>query len=169
MQHPASFGRGRGPAAAAADRLHGHAHELGVARCEPLLRHADVVLEPGTHRVGAASEGPLDAVYVFGATPHCADCYLAVSAGEGRRHLTDLLWYGVSEYSRRGVPVMNLGGGTSRDDAIAQAKQRFRPERRPMRALRQVYRADAYEELTAAASAPAAEGWFPAYRAPGIS
>ena len=138
----------------------------------PLLSRESIEFLCASERcviVGAPTESTLDAVYVFGATPHCADCFLAVSAGEGRRHLTDLLWYGVSEYSRRGVPAMNLGGGTSRDDAIAQAKQRFRPERRPMRALRQVYRPDAYKELCGAAPSPASEGWFPAYRAPGES
>ena len=116
--------------------------------------------------VGAETEGALEAVYVFGATPYCADCFLAVSIGEGRRHLTDLLWYGVTEYAARGVPTINLGGGAKRDDAIARSKQRFRPERRELRALRQVYARDTYDELCGGGRVRASEGWFPAYRTP---
>jgi hypothetical protein len=116
--------------------------------------------------VGAQTEGQLDAVYVFAATVHGVDCLLAVSMAGGRHHLTDLLWYGVTEYAARGVPLMNLGGGLKRNDAIARAKHRFRPERHGMRALRQIYAPDIYEYLCRTASTPAADGWFPAYRRP---
>lgn len=119
---------------------------------------------------GTAPAGRLDGVFVFGATPYAGDCLINVTTGKGRRHTTDLVWYGVDALIEKQVPVLNLGGGARDDDGVAKAKQRFRPERLPLRALRQVYRPDAYAELCALARVDASsEGdYFPAYRAPHV-
>lgn len=117
--------------------------------------------------VGTGSLEALDAVYLFAATEYAADCLINVATPAGRRRATDLLWYGVEELSARSVPSLNLGGGAYEDDAIAQAKQRFRPIRLPLRAIRQIYRRDVYVELcqSACVDPEADHAFFPAYRA----
>ena len=127
-----------------------------------ILAHADSAVV-----VGAAGDSGVEAAAVFGATPHAGDFLINVAVPDGRRHATDLVWYGAVALIERGVPVLNLGGGAREDDEVARAKQRWRAERRPLRALRQIYRPDVYEELSQAAGVdPSDEGYFPRYRSP---
>jgi hypothetical protein len=116
--------------------------------------------------VGTSSDGALDAVYVFGATPHAGDCLINVATSAGRARATDLLWYGACTLADRHVPVLNLGGGMRDDDSVAKAKQRFGPIRMPLRSLREVYRPDAYADLCrfAGVEPTPASDYFPAYR-----
>jgi hypothetical protein len=118
--------------------------------------------------VGSRSDSGLGAVYVFGATPYVGDCLINVATPEGRRRATDLLWYGACALADRQVPLLNLGGGARDDDSVARAKQRFRPDRLPLRALREVYRPSAYADLCriAGVEPTAASDYFPAYRSP---
>ena len=118
--------------------------------------------------VGAAPGGEIEAAYLFSYTSHAGDWLLSVAVPEGRRHNTDLLWFGVNELVARDVPVLNLGGGVRENDPIARAKQRLRPARLSLKSLREVYRPQVYAELCRlAAVAPSSlDGYFPAYRAP---
>lgn len=120
--------------------------------------------------VGAASSDGLEAVNVFCVTRHAAEFLINVATLAGRRHTTDLLWYGVRELSDRGVRVLNLGGGGREDDSIARAKRRLRPRRLPLLAMREVYRPGAYAELCRSVGADPGQktGYFPAYRAQGL-
>lgn len=117
--------------------------------------------------VGVGSSRRLEAAYLFGATPYAADCLINVATDEGRKHATDLLWYGVNEYLQRKIPFLNLGGGAREDDSVARSKQRFRPQRLPLTALREIYRPKIYAELcrSAGVEARSAAEYFPAYRA----
>lgn len=115
--------------------------------------------------VGTSSSSDLTAASIFGVTPYAGDLVLNIGTGEGRSRATDLLWYGVTALTERGVPQLNLGGGAYEDDSVARAKQRFRPKRLPLRALRQIYRPDAYAELCQTAGVePEVAEYFPAYR-----
>lgn len=117
--------------------------------------------------VGVASSRRLEAAYLFGITPYDGECLINVATDEGRRHATDLLWYGINELVERKIPFLNLGGGSREDDNVAKSKQRFRPQRLPLRALRQIYRPEVYAELCQSAGVRATSSidYFPAYRA----
>jgi hypothetical protein len=68
------------------------------------------------------------------------------------------------------VEWLNLGGGIRPGDDLAEFKRRFGAVELPLASLRQVYRADAYEELCRAAGVTSERaGWFPPYRASGAA
>ena len=119
--------------------------------------------------VGAEHGGRLNAVFLFGKTAFGGESVISVATPEGRAHTTDLLWYGIMTLMAQGIPLLNLGGGVSEGDDIAKAKQRLRPERLPLRSLRQTFRNDTYDELCrlAGVDSGAVQSYFPAYRAPG--
>lgn len=117
--------------------------------------------------VGAGPADDLQAACLFGVTAHAADWLLGVATPEGRARTTDLVWHAVTILERRGVPILSLGGGAREGDRIAEAKQRFGPERLGIRALRQVFDGTTYARMCDLAGVDAAdEGFFPAYRAP---
>lgn len=117
--------------------------------------------------VGAAPEGALEAVAVFGYTPVCGDYLFNVSVPGGERHAAHLIWAGVHWLRSQAVPRLNLGGGIRAGDQVAEFKRRFGGTELPLTTLRQVYREDLYERLCREAGVPAADrsGYFPAYRA----
>ena len=118
--------------------------------------------------VGSRHNGKVNNVFLFGVSPHGGECVINVTCGEGKRRTTDLIWYGINVMHERGLPWLNLGGGAQEDDPIAQAKQRFRPQRYPLRALREVYRPTEYVAVCEERDASAEADYFPAYRAPSI-
>jgi hypothetical protein len=130
----------------------------------PNTLHALAELE-NTLWVGIGTPQHVEAVYVFGFTPHIGDCLLNVATPEGREHSTLLLWYGALELKRRNVPLLNLGGGVRRGDGVAQSKERFRAHVSPLRALKQVFQPDVYDALCQQAGVEPRDrtGYFPNY------
>lgn len=122
--------------------------------------------DPAMLMAGVADEDGVCAAYTFATTPSGAECHLNISVREGRRFTTPLIWWGVRELSARGIPWMNLGGGLSPNDTVAQAKQKFRACALPLLSAREVYRPDLYRALCAAAGIDpvSTEGFFPGYR-----
>jgi hypothetical protein len=115
--------------------------------------------------VGAGE--PLEAVALFGHTPHGADYLFNVSVPGGERHAVALIWWAVERLRELGVESLDLGGGIRPGDDVAEFKRRFGGAELPLASLRQVYRPDAYERLCRAAGVSSARsGWFPPYRAP---
>jgi hypothetical protein len=108
----------------------------------------------------------LESVALFGYTPHGADYLFNVSVPGGERHAVHLIWCAVERLRALGVKSLNLGGGVRPGDDLAEFKRRFGAAELPLVSLRQVYRADAYEELCRAAGVTSErDGWFPPYRA----
>ncbi|MGY1635486.1 hypothetical protein ACI78V_02390 [Geodermatophilus sp. SYSU D00742] len=116
---------------------------------------------------GAESNGCVEAVRVVGYTPYGADDLFLVSTDEGSRHAAGLAWSAMHRLTELGVPTYNLGGGVSPGDAVAQAKERFRPARLPLNGLKQVYVRQAYDELCRryGQRRDIHPGYFPPYRA----
>jgi hypothetical protein len=116
--------------------------------------------------VGAGNGTELHAAFLFVFTPYVADYFAGISVPEGRSHAAALLWTGALALERRGIPALNLGGGVTRDDGIAEFKARFGAARLPLRALKQVYRPDVYEELCRRVGADPGDrsGFFPTYQ-----
>jgi hypothetical protein len=119
--------------------------------------------------IGASRAGRVEAVALFGRTPYAAEWHLNVSTPEGKAHTSGLLWQGVRELAELGVPALNLGGGLSEHDRIAESKRRYRARALPLRVLKEIYLPDVYAELCAAHGVNPADpgGYFPAYRSPG--
>jgi hypothetical protein len=121
---------------------------------------------PNSVLLGAGSHDSLEATWLSTCTSTVAEYFMTVSLPEGRHHAAALLWEGALELKRRGVRWLNLGGGVTRGDGIARFKERFGGSRLPLRALKQVFRPDLYDELCAAAGADPLDrsGFFPAYQ-----
>ena len=129
-----------------------------------LLCRSDSCIAVATR--GAAG---LDAAALFGATRSAGEFLINVATADGRQRTADLIWYGISALIDRGIPQLNLGGGVSEGDSLAGAKQRYRPQRLPLRSLRQVYRPDTYAELCRDSGvSETVPDYFPAYRAPAV-
>ena len=101
-----------------------------------------------------------------GTPPHGADYLFNVSVPGGERHAVHLIWWAAQQLRALGVPRLNLGGGVRPGDDLAEFKRRFGAAELPLVSLRQVYRADVYDELCRAAGVTSdRDGWFPPYRA----
>lgn len=126
----------------------------------------DLMLEdPSVLVVGAEDEEGVCALHSFASTTHGGETHLNISARDGRDATTALVWWGIGELARRGVPWLNLGGGVVRGDAIAQAKLKFRPRCVPLLTAREVYRPTRFAQLCEQAGvAPDQGGFFPPYR-----
>jgi hypothetical protein len=120
----------------------------------------------GVLLVGAGESGRVKSAQAFGLTPFAADSLLNVSVEGARHYSAALLWHAMLQLKESGLPLLNLGGGVREGDSVAQFKQRFGAQRVALRALKQVYRRDKYEELCRLVDADAADkaGYFPPYR-----
>jgi hypothetical protein len=123
---------------------------------------------PATFLLGMEGSEGILAAHLYAHTSHAAEFVLQVAGPDGRQHTTPLIWHAVRLLQAMGVPLLNLGGGVSEGDAIAQAKQRLGADRYGLAALRQVYDPDSYALLCKRAGQnPEAPGYFPAYRRAG--
>jgi hypothetical protein len=121
---------------------------------------------PSTFLVGARGEEGIESASLFGQTPHAGD-YLFNAALPGcAHHSVGLIWVAVYLLAERGVPWLNLGGGMSRSDSLADFKARFGARPLPMRAVKAVYDAAFYEQLCRRRGVDPddRDGFFPAYR-----
>jgi hypothetical protein len=138
----------------------GSATDLAPATLECLVRM------PGTFLVGAPADGPLESVAMFGLADGIGEYLFNVSTPGGERHGVTLVWAGVQHLRAAGARVLHLGGGVRPGDDIAEFKRRFGASTMPLRSIRQVFQAERYAALCAAAGVDAADraGYFPAYR-----
>jgi len=118
--------------------------------------------------VGTGSAERIQAAIVFTYTPYAAEALFLISLPEGRHHSAALHWYGVEYFKSIGVPVLNLGGGVSANDSVAQFKERFGATKLTLKCLKQVYHVSTYEDLCAQVQVDPAykTGYFPPYRSP---
>lgn len=136
-------------------------YDFGPAALAELLESDSVLL------VGAERGGRIEAVSVFGWTPYAADYLFNCSLPEGRDHSRALLWSAIEALARRGVAVLNLGGGVREGDGLERFKARFGAVRHDTEVLKIVFDEPAYAALCRQAGADPTErtGYFPAYRA----
>jgi hypothetical protein len=137
----------------------------------PSARYSEATLrflcgQDNVRMIGAETAGRLEAVYLFGMTPHCVDALLNVATPAGREFSTALVWHAVTEFAESGIPFLNLGAGVRPGDAVARAKERFRAEKRPIHAVTQILDEGAYALLCKRSGVDPADssGYFPAYR-----
>jgi len=152
------------------DRLSDFYKEKGAGE---VYRFSEATLEAlldadGSVLVGVSRDAEMLAVCHFVSTPHIAEYFAGVSKPEGRAYSAVLLWNGAMELKRRGVPLLNLGGGVTRGDGIADFKERFGGSKMPLASLKQIYRPDVYRDLCGRAGADPFDlsGYFPAFHRP---
>jgi hypothetical protein len=121
---------------------------------------------PNTFLVGAREGGRIESVSLFGFTPHAGDFVFNAALPGCAHHSVALIWSAVHLLVERGVPWLNLGGGMSPGDSLADFKARFGATPLPMRAVKAVYDQAAYVELCRqhGADPDDRDGFFPAYR-----
>jgi hypothetical protein len=143
------------------ERRAARAYYLTPATLEVLFGLDDVLL------LGAERGGRVEAVSVFGWTPHVGDFLFNVSTPAGRAHSAPLLWAGAMRLRAAGVPVLSLGGGIRPGDGVAEFKARFGGRALPLGALKQVYDPPTFAALCARAQADpdSRDGYFPPYHA----
>lgn len=118
----------------------------------------------GSLALGARLEEKIEAVTLFVVRGPRAEFLLNGSTDSGRELAAWLFAEAIPRLRERGVEWLNLGGGIRPGDGVAQFKQRFRPEARPLRRVRQIYDESRYAELCARAGVGLDSDWFPAYR-----
>jgi hypothetical protein len=116
--------------------------------------------------VGAGMGEAVQSVSVFAHTHDVADYLFSVCLPEASELATHLLWSGITQLKSLNIPLLNLGGGISEGDGVAQFKKRFGATKLPLKCLKQIYSQKKYEHLCAITNtSPAAmEGFFPPYR-----
>jgi hypothetical protein len=121
---------------------------------------------PNTFLVGAVSDGAVESVSLFGHTPHAGDFLFNAALPGCEHHSAALIWSAVHRLVALEVPWLNLGGGMSQGDSLAEFKARFGASPLPMRAVKAVYDRAAYAELCRrhGGDPDDREGFFPAYR-----
>lgn len=116
--------------------------------------------------LGAGQPNKIEAVSLFAYTPYGGDFLFNVSLPEGKRHSAPLIWSALLQLKSFGIPFLNLGGGISKDDSLAQFKERFGGRKVPLSCLKQVYKPEIYRKLCLQLKKDPDDysGYFPPYR-----
>lgn len=116
-----------------------------------------------TIAVGAIVNGELVSATLFGYTKYLADAIFNLSLPGKNYYSAELIWYAVLELKKRGVPLLNMGGGGR---GISDFKRRFGAYQLELFSLKEVYDDSEYMRLTdqSLESGQRHNGFFPAYR-----
>lgn len=120
---------------------------------------------PNATVIGSRLGSKIVAASIFTHTVDCGDYLLSASLPEGRSHSAALLWAGIEHIKRRGVPVINMGGGIQPGDGLSRFKSRFNAKRKARQVLKQVYDKEAYDHHCQAKNIDRnnLKGFFPPY------
>lgn len=142
-------------------RLVGHDYGLS-AEAWAVLFSSDRTLA-----LGVESTTGIVAMTLFGIGTHVADAMFNIATPDGRDAATFLMWTGAKRLIDRGLRTLNMGGGSSPTDAVAESKRRFGGTEVGFAALRQVYDQTRFEaECRLSGCGTSIEtGYFPPYRA----
>lgn len=114
---------------------------------------------PGVLWVGArGADGAIEAVAIFLWHGRHADLFLSAATPAGRGQSRGLYWRGAQRLRELGVGWLNLGGGVTDGDALAQFKRRFGATSRGTLAVRQVLDIDGFSRACSVAGVPVEGG-----------
>ena len=121
--------------------------------------------------IGILEENKIAAVSVFGLTKYMADFLFNISLPQGKKYSVTLIWYALNKIKSMGIPYLNLGGGITKNDSLADFKRRFGTGIYPLNAIKHVYDEDTYIKLCLSINADPDDrfGYFPAYQRPDLS
>lgn len=125
------------------------------------------LMDEHTLVLGAEQNGRIEAISVFMWTKWLGDYQFNASTADGREHSAALIVDAMARLRSLSVPVLNLGGGVSDGDGLAQFKRRFGGRRLPLVAMRKIFDRTRFERLCREAGhgADVDQGFFPPYRA----
>ena len=137
-------------------------------RCERLPAEPTVTACAVRLAAGSFSSAPRMAVacgrYRSRFTDYAGDGLFNASLPGEESWSAAMVWAGARQLKALGVPTLNLGGGMSEGDSVADFKRRFGAEQVPLRDIMQVYRPARYRGVPHVGAESAAPGYFPAYR-----
>ncbi len=118
--------------------------------------------------IGVFQNDQVEAVSLFAYTDYVGEYLFNVSLPQGQKYTVPLIWHAIHQLKALNIPFLNLGGGVSENDSIAQFKERFGAEKLDLTALKQVYNPADYEMLCKKRlqNVEYKSGYFPAYRSP---
>lgn len=113
--------------------------------------------------VGALENGEVVSATYFGYTDYLADAIFNLSLPGKNHHSAALIWHAVLELKKRGVPLLNMGGGGG---GISEFKRRFGAYQLTLFSVKEIYDEPEYMRLTnqSLENGLRHEGFFPAYR-----
>lgn len=114
---------------------------------------------------GAKVAGQIEAAQLGWVMGKHAELHLAGSSDAGRGLQGWLIAQAVAALRAQGVRYVNIGGYGVPGDGLDRMKQRFNIPAHPLRAVRQIYRADVFADLCRATGADPTAAYFPPYRA----
>lgn len=115
--------------------------------------------------LGAGSASSIDAAALFAHSPTIGEYLFLVTAPGSERYAVPLIWEGALALKERGVRWLNLGGGVTPHDGVAEFKRRFGGIRLQLPVLEHVYNRSTYDRLcNPLANGPSGSGaYFPPY------
>ncbi|MDQ3536534.1 MAG: hypothetical protein M3421_13005, partial [Bacteroidota bacterium] len=85
--------------------------------------------------IGVFQNEQVEAVSLFAYTDYVAEYLFNVSLPQGQKYTVPLIWHAIHQLKALNIPFLNLGGGVSENDSIAQFKERFGAEKLDLTAL----------------------------------
>ncbi|MFZ0395935.1 MAG: hypothetical protein WCF17_07225 [Terracidiphilus sp.] len=137
-------------------------YDFSSRTMEFLLQQENLLL------LGAGADSGVESVIVIAVTDYAAEGLFYFELPGTSRFSTALIWEALAEVHRKGIPSLNLGGGLSRNDQLAQFKGLFGATPQMCYAVKQVLAPERYAELCdrCGGNPDDRQGYFPAYRAP---
>jgi hypothetical protein len=126
---------------------------------------ADLISSPTVWCVAAREDGRVAAASVFGESCGMVDYLFGISRPGASAYSAPLLWEAVTHFVGTSAITLNLGGGITPGDGVAEFKRRFGPDELTFSSGRFVHRPDAYGDLCRRAGVGEdRDGYFPPYR-----
>jgi hypothetical protein len=126
---------------------------------------ADLISSPSVWCVAAREHGQVVAASVLGESCGMVDYLFGISRAGAAAYSAPLLWEAVTQFVGTGATTLNLGGGITPGDGVAEFKRRFGPGELTFTSGRFVHRRDAYRDLCRRAGVSEdTDGYFPPYR-----
>lgn len=114
--------------------------------------------------LGVSLDGKIQCVIVFLVKGEWAEYYINASTDFGRCATRFLIWEGIQLLKKIGVKYLNLGGGITEGDALAQFKKRFGGSEGKLRVSKQITFPEEYNRLCLENSVDGKKtSYFPAY------
>lgn len=109
-------------------------------------------------------DGEVAAASVFATSPTMVDYVFGISRRGSERFSAALIWEAMKHFRSLGLSVLNLGGGISPGDGVADFKRRFGAEVARSHVLARVHRPEEFQRLCTRFNVSADDSYFPPYR-----
>ena len=120
---------------------------------------------PSVWCTAVREHGTVVAASIFGESCGLVDYLFGISAPGASKYSAPLIWEAVNHFGAAQATTLNLGGGITAGDGVAEFKRRFGPDELPLTSGRFIHRVDTFRDLCRRAGADEdSSGFFPPYR-----